>query len=170
MVLRRLLAAILSLPYPWFDFSCDHLYAVHDAHQFSISGPTQCERCKQFSFRIYRGIDDSPCCSLSSSLRSKGLALFGKRSPCPLAQACTHNCTMICTRRIYICIKSTVSLKDSNGQQVYSAPTTVQDGGDSRYGDIGNLWSFFHDFLKPSCVNRDVKEGKEASTSGSATK
>ncbi|KAI0279740.1 hypothetical protein BGY98DRAFT_967186 [Russula aff. rugulosa BPL654] len=45
----------------------------------------------------------------------------------------------------------TVAMKDGNGQQVYSAPATVQDGGDS------------------SCVNRDVKEGKEASTSGSAT-
>ncbi|KAH9986242.1 hypothetical protein BJV77DRAFT_67243 [Russula vinacea] len=45
----------------------------------------------------------------------------------------------------------TVSLKDGHGQQVYSAPATVQDGGDS------------------SCVNHDVKEGKESSASGSAT-
>lgn len=45
----------------------------------------------------------------------------------------------------------TVAMKDGNGQQVYSAPATVQDGSDS------------------SCVNHDIKEGKEASASGSAT-
>ncbi|KAF8501709.1 hypothetical protein F5888DRAFT_1262779 [Russula emetica] len=44
----------------------------------------------------------------------------------------------------------TVAMKDGNGQQVYSAPATVQEGNDS------------------SCVNRDVKEGNETSTSGSA--
>jgi hypothetical protein len=62
-------------------------------------------------------------------------------------------------------------MKDGNGQQVYSAPATVQDGGDSRYGGVYNLSGpFLTICLNHSCVNRDVKEGKEASTSGSATK
>jgi hypothetical protein len=77
---------------------------------------------------------------------------------------------MVCTQCTYTFIKSTVSLKDSHGQQVYSAPATVQDGGDSRYGGISSLLgTFFTTFSNPSCVNRDVKEGKEMSASGSAT-
>ena len=77
---------------------------------------------------------------------------------------------MFCTRCTYTSIKSTVSLKDSHGQQVYSAPATVQDGGDSRYGGVSSLpGTFFMTFSNPSCVNRDVKEGKEMSASGSAT-
>jgi hypothetical protein len=62
-------------------------------------------------------------------------------------------------------------MKDANGQQVYSAPATVQDGGDSRYGGVGDVSGpFLIICLNDSCVNRDVKEGKEASTSGSAAK
>jgi hypothetical protein len=87
MVSRWLLAAILSLPYTWFDFFCDHFYA--NPHRLSISGPAQCERCKPFSFRI-AGINICPCSSLSSSLRSRGLAIPGKRLPFPLVQDCTH--------------------------------------------------------------------------------
>ncbi|KAI0001498.1 hypothetical protein BJV74DRAFT_819037 [Russula compacta] len=45
----------------------------------------------------------------------------------------------------------TFCVKDGNGQQWYSGPATVQDGDDK------------------SCVTNDVKEGKEASASGSAT-
>jgi len=66
--------------------------------------------------------------------------------------------------------QSTVAMKDGNGQQVYSAPATVQDGGDSRYG-VGHLSGPFLTICpNHSCVNRDVKEDKEASTSGSGTK
>lgn len=62
-------------------------------------------------------------------------------------------------------------MKDGNGQQVYSAPATVQDGSDSRYGGIDNLSGpFLMICSNHSCVNRDVKEGKEATMSGSATK
>jgi hypothetical protein len=59
-------------------------------------------------------------------------------------------------------------MKDGNGQQVYSAPATVQDGGDSRYGGVDDLSGpSLMICLNDSCVNRDVKE---ASTSGSAAK
>jgi hypothetical protein len=62
-------------------------------------------------------------------------------------------------------------MKDGNGQQVYSAPATVQDGSDSRYGGVDILSGpFLTICFNYSCVNRDVKEGKDASTSGSATK
>lgn len=61
-------------------------------------------------------------------------------------------------------------MKDGNGQQVYSAPATVQDGGDSRYGGVGSLSNpFLTIYSNHSCVNGDVKEDKEASTSGSVT-
>jgi hypothetical protein len=77
---------------------------------------------------------------------------------------------MLCIRFTYISIKSSVSLKDSHGQQVYSAPATVQDGGDSRYGDVCDLSGpFLMTCSNPSCVNNDVKEGKGTSASGSAT-
>lgn len=56
---------------------------------------------------------------------------------------------MICTRCTHTCMKSTVSLKDGHGQQVYSAPATVQDGGDSRYGGVGSLSGF----LLTTCSN-----------------
>src|SRR5712675_2671910 len=45
---------------------------------------------------------------------------------------------MLCTRCTYTNIKSTVAMKDGSGQQVYSAPATVLDGGDSRYGGVNN--------------------------------
>ena len=62
-------------------------------------------------------------------------------------------------------------MKDGSGQQVYSAPATVQDGGDSRYGGVDSLSGPFLTICSNhSCVNRDVKEDKEASASGSATK
>ena len=62
-------------------------------------------------------------------------------------------------------------MKDSNGQQVYSAPATVQDGSDSRYGGVDNLsFPFLTICSNHSCVNHDVKEDKDASASGSATK
>jgi hypothetical protein len=43
---------------------------------------------------------------------------------------------MLCTLCTYTCIKSTVAMKDGNGQQVYSAPATVQEGNDSRYSNL----------------------------------
>jgi hypothetical protein len=39
-------------------------------------------------------------------------------------------------------------MKDGNGQQVYSAPATVQDGGDSRYGGVDNLSALFSRFVQ----------------------
>jgi len=121
-----------------------HLYAVYDAHhQLSISGAAQRERGKPFSFRVNPGNDVSPCRSLSSFLRSKGLAIPGKRSPYLLTQDCMYKHHDVFHSMYLHPCQSTVALKDGNGQQVYSAPATVQNGGDSGYGDLGCLSSRF---------------------------
>ena len=57
----------------------------------------------------------------------------GLRLPWELEQACVYALYTILCRFTYTHIKSTVALRDGSGQQVYSAPATVQDGGDSRY-------------------------------------
>jgi hypothetical protein len=87
MVSRKLLAAILSLPYPWFDFFCDRFYA--DLTDFQSAGQPSASAVSRFPFRI-GGINICPCSSLSSSLRSRGIAIPGKRFPFPLAQDCMH--------------------------------------------------------------------------------
>ncbi|KAF8486160.1 hypothetical protein DFH94DRAFT_711071 [Russula ochroleuca] len=114
MVSREFLAAILSLPYPWFDF----LVAT---------------------FTLYMSLTN--------------LQPAGQPSASALKQFPTQEGTSFTWEKVTLPVGTgfTVSLKDGHGQQVYSAPATVQDGGDS------------------SCVSHDVKEGKEASASGSAT-
>jgi len=63
----------------------------------------------------------------------------GKGSPCPLAHRCKHKPHNALHAMYLHLYQSTVSMKDSNGQQVYSAPATVQDGGDSRYGGVNSF-------------------------------
>jgi len=111
MVFRRLLAAILSLPYPWFDFFVTIFTA--DLTEFQSAGQPSASALKQFP-------------------PQQGTSYTWEKVSLPVNTGFT------------------VAMKDGNGQQVYSAPATVQEGNDS------------------SCVNRDVKEGNETSTSGSA--
>ena len=96
---------------------------------------------------------------------------MGKGLPARWHRIVCINHTMLCTRLYLYLYQSTVAMKDGNGQQVYSAPATVQDGGDSGYGAVDNLSGpLLMICSNHSCVNRDIKEGKEASASGPATK
>ena len=64
---------------------------------------------------------------------------MGKGLPARWHRIVCINHTMLCTRLYLHLYQSTVAMKDGNGQQVYSAPATVQDGGDSGYGAVDNL-------------------------------
>jgi len=112
---------------------------------FTVNTPTATVVCEPLQF-TWSADGSQPPYYLS-------LIPAGQPSASPLKQFPTQDGTSYTWDKVTLGVGTsfTVSLKDSHGQQVYSAPATVQDGGDS------------------SCVNRDVKEGKEMSASGSAT-
>ena len=140
LVYRRLAAAVLSCPYPWFDFPVIILTLFMKLTDLRSAGqPTEKAVSRPVLFSIIQMLICHRACSLSSILRNKGRALPGPRSPWRSEQACMYAIYKILCRFTYAYIKSSVALKDGNGQQVYSAPATVQDGGDSRYVGIYDI-------------------------------
>jgi len=140
LVYRRLAAPVLSFPYPWFDFPAIILSLFMKLTDLRSAGqPTEKAVSRPVLFSIIQVLICHRACSLSNFLRNKDRALPGPRSPWELEQACTYAIYKILCRFTYNYIKSTVALKDGNGQQVYSAPATVQDGGDSRCVGICNI-------------------------------
>jgi len=139
LVYRRLAAAVLSFSYPWFDFPAIIFTLFRMLTDLRSAGqPTEKAVSRPVLFSIIQVLIclRACACSLSSFLRNNNRAIPGPRSPWELEQACMYALYKILCQFTYTHIKSTVALRDGNGQQVYSAPATVQDGGDSRYVSI----------------------------------
>lgn len=138
LVSRRLSTAILYLPYPRFGFPATFFTPIIALTNLRSAGqPTANAVSRSMLFSRLFGSSCAPLfSSLSSFLRKKDRALPGPRSLCAPAQVCMYAFCKVLCRYAYTHIKSNVALKDGNGQQAYSATATVQDGRDTRYGDI----------------------------------